>query len=691
MYRLPSTLTLFCLGSFAYAGTLQVLPSKDAVVTPITRGCTINSTFVTKNNTLGYTITLGKSSDFFKIPLPNKIDMSGYEGVIVTIKNEGTTSATFDFSTRGVHPDLNETVLGLWNTLAPGVKKNLLFWINKSVAPFQMNYPLPETNETFSQAYGYTIKFDPKNVTAMQIWSNNATPMTLTIEDVRFLHKRTDYSMLVDSFGQWNKYSFPNKISSAAELPVRAENERNALAQMSDVSNRNGIDGLPMTTATGRWRTEKAPNGNWFFVTPEGKRFWMLGLNCVTPGDGPVVEGREVMYQNLPPRSGNSAPFYSQQYNATSGYRWTYNFYQQNLSSKYGANWTLNWVDRTILRMSKFGFNATLSHIDDGVLKSNVPNIWMEWTRDFPKRIVTPWIMNWTALDPFDPTFEPWLLARYTPLIAKLNALPNVIGFQSDNELSWGYRSDPVLKYSVPIGILNSPITVSGKLNTMYFLKGRYARDINALNTAWGTTYADWTALEQPNAWGSRQITAAAALDLRDILLNYTHEYFTKVKRVLTNLNFKGMYLGTRDSYWATPKEVFEAETRYVDAISVNLYTETDSVWNELNSFSKPVLISEFSYSASDAGNFTPDVSLEVANQAERASRTSKYRLRATSMKNIVGACWWRYVDDPVTGRWSDDERMDVGIVDITDTPYTEMVDAFRSVAGNISKLRPSN
>ena len=46
----------------------------------------------------------------------------------------------------------------------------------------------------------------------------------------------------------------------------------------------------------------------------------------------------------------------------------------------------------------------------------------------------------------------------------------------------------------------------------------------------------------------------------------------------------------------------------------------------------------------------------------------------------FVGAHWFQYVDEPLTGRALDGENYNIGFVTVTDTPYPEMVAAARSV-----------
>src|SRR3546814_18607291 len=62
-----------------------------------------------------------------------------------------------------------------------------------------------------------------------------------------------------------------------------------------------------LLSATGWFHTQKAA-GRWQLVTPDGHAFFSLGVNAVTADGGrSYVEGREFMFTDLPPASGEWA------------------------------------------------------------------------------------------------------------------------------------------------------------------------------------------------------------------------------------------------------------------------------------------------------------------------------------------------------------------------------------------------
>jgi agarase len=54
----------------------------------------------------------------------------------------------------------------------------------------------------------------------------------------------------------------------------------------------------------------------------------------------------------------------------------------------------------------------------------------------------------------------------------------------------------------------------------------------------------------------------------------------------------------------------------------------------------------------------------------------------------MVGAHWFQYVDEPITGRAFDGENANIGFVDVTDTPYPELIKAVKEVTSTMYQKR---
>ena len=76
-----------------------------------------------------------------------------------------------------------------------------------------------------------------------------------------------------------------------------------------------------------------------------------------------------------------------------------------------------------------------------------------------------------------------------------------------------------------------------------------------------------------------------------------------------------------------------------------------------------------------------------VGVQQGRATSYMRYVQGALVHPNMVGAHWFQFRDQPLTGRW-DGEGYQIGFVDVADTPYPEMVRAAREIGENMYSYR---
>ncbi|MNN34281.1 hypothetical protein D3C81_1480820 [compost metagenome] len=137
----------------------------------------------------------------------------------------------------------------------------------------------------------------------------------------------------------------------------------------------------------------------------------------------------------------------------------------------------------------------------------------------------------------------------------------------------------------------------------------------------------------------------------------------------------------------STPEAV-DACVKFCDVLSFNFYTPTPQDghdFSRLRSLDKPVLVSEFSFGSRDRGPFWPGV-MEVAKEEDRGSAYAKFLEGAMQEPSIVGAHWFQYLDQPVTGRLLDGENGHFGLVGITDVPYQGFVAAVRK--SNLQRMQ---
>jgi len=89
------------------------------------------------------------------------------------------------------------------------------------------------------------------------------------------------------------------------------------------------------------------------------------------------------------------------------------------------------------------------------------------------------------------------------------------------------------------------------------------------------------------------------------------------------------------------------------------------------------VMFTEFHFGSDDRGPFGRGV-VPVWNEAQRGEAYARYVQAAAKDPNVVGAHWFEYTDQPVSGRALDGENAHVGLVGITDLPFQSFVEAVR-------------
>jgi hypothetical protein len=174
---------------------------------------------------------------------------------------------------------------------------------------------------------------------------------------------------------------------------------------------------------------------------------------------------------------------------------------------------------------------------------------------------------------------------------------------------------------------------------------------------------------------------AAAAADLSAFLSLHAQRYFEQVAAALDRHDPNHLYLGAR--FASRTPEVLEACARWCDVVSFNLYLPSVDVGFEAAAFrklDKPALLTEFHFGSSDRGPFWHGV-MPVPSEADRGPSYDRMLKSVLANPDFVGAHWFQYLDQPVTGRWLDGENGHLGLVAITDIPW----------AGFVSDVRKSN
>jgi hypothetical protein len=488
------------------------------------------------------------------------------------------------------------------------------------------------------------------------------------------------YSNIVDTYGQYTRSTWPEKIADDAALKKAA---RTADPTSPAVPGYGGV-ARPGLKATGWFGVVKS-QGAWTMVTPDGKAFFSLGVNAVAIDGGMTyVEGRKGMFQDLPPANGPLSKFYgkgddrsdngSQRDNGKNHGQW-FDFYRANLQRTYGDAWPAMWAKVTLDRLRGWGFNTLGNWSDPSLFTAHriaytVPVL---ITGDFAS--VSTGYDYWGRMpDPFDTRFAAAATAAAAKASKGVRDDPWLLGYFADNELAWAGQG-PQGRWGLATGALKLGPGSPAKQAFVASLRKKYS-DAGKLGAAWGVALASWDQLLAANfnAPVPAEAHPAIAADYIDFLTLYAETYFRTVAAALKKADPHHLFLGGRLAV-RTP-EVEAACARYCDVVSINAYADLPEHGLDVAAFKrmdKPVMVTEFHFGSADRGPFGNGVAA-VANEAERGKAYARFVDAAKASGVIVGTHWFDFADQPVTGRILDGENSHIGLVGITDIPFAGFV-----------------
>ena len=491
---------------------------------------------------------------------------------------------------------------------------------------------------------------------------------------------------MVDPFGQFIHRDWPGKVTSVEDLRRRVAQEHADLTAHPAAWDEHGgwADG-PRLEATGYFRTARH-DGRWWLVTPTGRLYFAHGINAVGEHDYTPLTGREHYFAHRLWEDPVFAAFLRQApvpvvRGHYQGQRpQTFSFHQANLLRKYGPDWRHTYADLAHRRLRSWGLNAIGTWSDRAITRHperRTPYFELAYTSR--ARSIEGSSGWWRKFpDPFDPGFVEAIVASFSSLQQSgVTDDPWCIGFFVDNENTW--KHDTYLAEAA----LQSPADQPAKLALVDDLRARYG-DVAALNAAWRTGYASWDDLLAQR--GLPADLEPARPDLRRFYARLADAYFAGCRAAVKSVAPNHLYLGCRFPYQVNGL-VTDAARRHCDAVSVNWYQFTVDGFEVPGGLDLPLIIGEYQFGALDRGLFHTGLRA-VANQDERAAAYSRYVTSALRHPNVVGVTWFKFSDEPNTGRWLDTENYQIGFLDVCDSPYPETVEAARSIGRAMYETR---
>lgn len=379
--------------------------------------------------------------------------------------------------------------------------------------------------------------------------------------------------------------------------------------------------------------------GNWWFQGPDRTPFFSMGVCCVTTGE---------TYLDDDPAN----PAYA-----------AYRYYSTGRQA---------WADDTVARLQSWNFNTIGAWSDAKTLRvSDAPRLKFTPILHMGSGAGAPWRDMW------DPSIVKLMDDIARDQIRSFKGEKRVIGYFSDNEQGWWY------------GALFD-----------WAWKGRFTRQrlvdlLQKKYEIWTGLTADFIPVGAADYAGLRKSgrlylrPGGAGIRAVDEYIGMLAErYYSLCNSIIKKYDPNALYLGDRYISNFYPA-VARAAGRYADVVSTNLNAD----WND-GTFApfylpslhrlakKPLMITEYYECAMQnrTGNKNDSSGFPVvATQAERAQGFLKQTNTLLGTPYVVGAHWFQYSDEPKNGR-GDGENYNMGLVDVYNQPYEDLVEAAASL-----------
>ncbi|MBQ8502156.1 MAG: hypothetical protein IJ494_07695 [Bacteroides sp.] len=439
----------------------------------------------------------------------------------------------------------------------------------------------------------------------------------------------------VDEFGQSNLVDWPGKIHSLEQLQQewQAEEDEVVTTEAYNYSKFGGYK-QKQVKATGFFRTEKIGD-RWWFVDPEGYLFLSVGVDCVSAGGGGNVrdfEKRQGMYKEVPPaelmeKFGNR---FGRRQNAIAS------FGLWNQYRRYGDAYPEKSKEMIFKRMDKWGLNTIANWSDTNVMLMNRKAFLI------PLRGVgmDPNLMG--LCDVYRPDFKSSVTKSISEFVARFKDNPWLVGYFIGNEPAW--LDEEVRLCSIILEGEDRPIKEA--LKKYLAAKGDTEENRKAF------------------------------------ILESFHTFLITTNQILKKYDPNHLNLGIRfGNIMQLDERILKSCGEAFDVLSFNcydLYPSEKMMSRALEISGLPMIIGEYHFGTVDRG--MAQSLWQVDTQEQRGVAYRYYTEKAYSHPGLIGTGYFQWCDQDLTGRF-DGENYNCGLVDVTDRPYKEQVEAMMETA----------
>ncbi|MBB6731300.1 hypothetical protein [Cohnella zeiphila] len=481
-------------------------------------------------------------------------------------------------------------------------------------------------------------------------------------------------ALMADKYGQWIYEDWDGKVASDEQLRQEYADEAAALEKTkrdrSLYDQYGGIKSGGQYKNTGFFRLQQI-DGKWWFLTPDGYKFILKGVDAASIwewGYGTPLKKADGtprgVFEELPDPNQ-----YAQAYaNDANGER--VSFVVANVMKKYGDDFEAKWEDLTKKRLIDWGFNAFSKWSKPNHLPY-FPYVDVLTDPASLKRI------QWTY-DVFDPNAPAIIEDALKERLKALRSDRWLIGYTYDNEAGW---SADIVKIVLTYGSDSA-----AKDAFVDQIAAKYDNDIAAVNTLLGTNADSFDALKDTPI----DIAKVPAADVSAYIRLASQTYYSTIKGIIKKYDPNHLFLGSAIvPTWRTSLDWDAAAMDYVDAFSVDNYTNDPNWIARYAVYNKPLLNLEYTFSTSAHGYSAVNAATNVSGVEERGQAFKQFVEGEVSSPFFVGSGWFSYYDQAVTGR-RDNENYNLGLVNQQDQPYTDMVQIMKSVNAGLEAVHSS-
>ena len=453
--------------------------------------------------------------------------------------------------------------------------------------------------------------------------------VTLAVEDPGDLYMETYPA--IDKFGQSMLVDYPEKVKSLQELEKawRAEEAEVVSTEPYNYSKYGGYK-QKQVEATGFFRTQKI-DGRWWLVDPEGYLFLSVGVDCVNYGNGANVRAyteRANMYEEVPSQELMTK---IRGVNGRPGAQITPSIGLWNQYRRWGDDYKAKAKDLIIKRMNKWGLNTMANWSSAEVTSMNRMAFILQLNNLGMDR-------NLMGLcDVYADDYLQKLESAISNTVKKNLNNPWLIGYFVANEPAW--INEEVRLCQI---ILDGP-----------------ARPIKSELQKYLTKVGD------------------TAANRRAFIIKSFEIFLGDVNRVLKKCDPNHLNMGIR---FGDPdglgEDLLKVCSKAFDVFSFNCYMiepKQSMLDRAMEIMDLPMIIGEYHFGTVDRG--LAQSLWQVESQEQRGVAYRYYTENAYSHPAIVGTGYFQWCDQDITGR-GDGENYNCGLIDVTDRPYAEQVEA---------------